>query len=274
MRAFAPLLLPLFLPSLSCSMKHDAAEGVVLADVRSFCEEWARRACNDTVVSRCAAESKDACVSAQGAFCESLVPDGKYSSVTAPACLDGVETAYSDAVLTADERDTVRSLGTPCDKIVSGSTGKGGECVEDGDCNREVDLACVKKAGSRTGKCEKPTSVGGGISCSDPEVVCDDGFYCDGSHCVEAVGEGATCSAGVPCKADFQCLTDAGEPVGIASDGGNESGSCTARKKIGEACNTSDDCLSRICAPRVNSNAGVCADQILLTPSEPICVDL
>src|SRR6185295_13027913 len=108
----------LLLPA-ACSGKKDLLEGVSLADVKSFCAEWGKRACNDQVVSRCAAETKDACVSAQQSFCETLVPDGRYSSMTAPTCLDAVEAAYTDAVLTADERDTTRKLGEPCDKIVS-----------------------------------------------------------------------------------------------------------------------------------------------------------
>jgi hypothetical protein len=245
---------------------------VGLADVQSFCAEWAKRACNELVVGRCAAESNEACIAAQQTFCESLIPDGHYSATTASACLDAVEAAYSDAVLTADERDTVRRLGEPCDKIVSGSVGKDGECTTDGDCNRDVDLACVKKAGAATGKCEKPTTVGGGISCADPDVTCEEGFYCDGAHCVEALGEGKSCSATAPCKSDFQCLTAAGVPPG-ASDGGVEAATCQPLKKIGGACTTDADCLSRICAPRVNSTA-VCAEEIVLTPSEPICIDL
>jgi hypothetical protein len=269
----APFVFLLLVP-LACSAQKGSVEAVQLADVQSFCSAWARVACNDQVVSRCAAESKEACISAQQSFCETLVPDGRYSGATAPACLDAVQTAYADAVLTAEERDTVRKLSAPCDKIVSGSTGTDGACTEDGDCNRDVDLSCVKKAGARTGKCEKPSSVAGGISCAAPDIVCDDGFYCDGSHCVEEVGEGAQCSPSEPCKADYQCLTERGTPVAGAEDGAVESGTCRARKKIGEACRTEDDCLSRICAPRMNPASGVCAEQILLTPSEPICMDL
>lgn len=264
----------LLLGTAGCSVKEDALQQVQLADVQSFCAEWAKRACNDQVVSRCAAESADACIAAQRTFCESLVPDGEYSSLTAESCLDAVGAAYADAVLTADERDTVRALAAPCDKVRSGSTGKGGDCADDSDCNRDVDLSCVKKAGSKTGKCEKPASVGGGISCAEPDVVCDDGFYCDGAHCVEEVEGGAPCSVAVPCKDGFQCVAPDGTPVGDGSDGGAVGGTCTPQKKTGGSCQRDADCLSRICAPRINSASGVCTDQILLTPSEPICVDL
>src|ERR1041385_8975564 len=258
----------------ACSTKKDTLGDAQLADVKGFCAEWANRACNDQVVSRCAAESKDAWAAAQQSFCESLVPDGEYSALTASTCLEAVSAGYADAVLTADERDTVRKLGPPCDKIRSGSTGKGGDCTEDSDCNRDVDLACVKKAGNESGKCETPTTVSGGISCADPDVVCDDGFYCDGSHCVEAVGSGASCSGGVPCKADFQCVTAGGTPLDGSADGGASSGTCAPLKKTGEAGGRDGDCVSRICAPRINSPSGVCAEQILLTPSESICIDL
>jgi hypothetical protein len=269
MRPVVSLAIILLAP-LACSSKKMAFDTVQLADVQSFCADWARRACNDQVVSRCAAEGKDACTAAQESFCETLVPDGQYSATTATTCLDAVEAAYADAVLTADERDTVRMLGAPCDKIVSGSIGTGGECREDGDCNRDVDLSCVKKAGAATGTCEKPKPVGGGISCADPDATCEDGFYCDGAHCVEEAGEGNPCSAAVPCKSEFQCLSDGGEAIGVVV----ESGTCQPRKKIGGACRTEADCLSRICAPRMNSASGVCAEQILLTPSEPLCLDL
>jgi hypothetical protein len=69
-------------------------------------------------------------------------------------------------------------------------------------------------------------------------------------------------------------MTGAGEPVTTPADGSVESGTCQARKKVGGACKTDADCLSRICAPRINSTLGVCAEEIILTPSEPICVDL
>src|SRR5260221_3977956 len=125
----------------SCNTRREVPGAGKLSDLRGFCDEWATRACNDTVVEQCSAASKNACIQGQQAFCETLIPESKYSELTASDCLDAVEAAYKDAVLTADERDTVVHLAGKCSKIVSGSGGAGRACTVDGDCNRDEDLS-------------------------------------------------------------------------------------------------------------------------------------
>src|SRR5262249_17523656 len=104
----------------SCSHKDDPL-AAKLSTVEGFCDEWGSRACTDTVVMFCSAENKTSCIDSQRTFCESLIPDGKYSDKTARDCLGAVQDAYKDGILTATERDTVRKLANQCDKIVSGS---------------------------------------------------------------------------------------------------------------------------------------------------------
>jgi hypothetical protein len=266
----------------SCSAKKDAGPDP-LASVQGFCHEWATRACNDTVWGNCSAASATKCIEAQQTFCETLVPDGKYSQLTAGACLDAVDAAYKDATLTADERDTVRLLGNECSKIVSGSVGAGGSCKDNGDCNRDVDLACVKKGA--TGTCAKAKEVGGGVDCSAAEAACASGFYCDEAslHCLEAGKAGIPCSAARPCGPDSKCVGAAsGAPPAGGKDGGGDAGAkattggsgvCQARQKAGGACKIDDDCTSRICAI-TGSDSGVCSAKIILSAAEPVCKTL
>jgi hypothetical protein len=268
--AFAALAL-----TTSCSKKSDPLESK-LATVQGFCDEWAGRACSDAVVQSCSAESANACIESQRAFCETLIPDGKYSELTARDCLAAVEAAYGDGILTANERDTVRQLGNECDHILSGSGTAGKSCVVDSDCDRDEDLACVKKT-STIGKCEKPPDkpIGGGHDCSPLEAVCEDGFYCDGSNCLAAKSVDDPCSATIPCDSASRCLDADDNVVGASgADAGAAMGICRARKAVGNGCTGDDDCTTRICTPKAGSTDGVCSKQVVLSPADPICSDL
>ena len=261
----------------ACSHKDDGLANKV-STVRGFCDEWGTRACNDNVVKLCAAETKDACIESQQSFCESLVSEDKYSPKTALECLTAVQVAYSKGMLDAKGYETVVHLGNECDKILSGSGTAGKPCTVDSDCDRDEDLACVKK-GSATGKCEVPTDppLGGGYSCKPDEAVCVDGFYCDGTNCLKEKTEGDDCTAAVPCDSESHCVDAKGNVVGPEStaDGGGEAmGTCTARKSTGSDCANDDDCKSHICALSGKSSMGVCANQISFGPSEGVCTHL
>jgi hypothetical protein len=258
----------------SCSHKKDELAEKI-ATVRGFCDEWGARACNDTVVRLCSAATKGDCADSQSAFCESLIPDGKYSDLTALDCLAAVEDAYRDGVLTADEHETVTTLANKCDRVVSGSLSAGKSCFVDSDCNRDEELSCVKKT-SPIGKCQKPADppIGGGRDCSADEAVCEKGFYCDGKNCLAEKGQGDDCSVTLPCDAESHCLDADGHPVGAgdsADGGGSTTGICAARKTTGGSCAIDDDCTSRICSPKAGSTTGVCSAQISLSPSDQIC---
>jgi hypothetical protein len=239
-----------------------------LAEVEGFCTEWAKRACNDKVVAACAATDATACQEAQQTFCESIVPDGKYSSDNAVDCLNAEQDAYSDAQLTAAERDTVLSLGGKCALILSGTGGTDAACTEDSDCNRNDGLSCVKKS-STSGKCEKPTIVMGGFDCSAADAVCVTGFYCSAdSHCNQSA-PGTTCSDILPCGPTSECVDANGKPyTGPLADGGNATGTCKERKAAGSACGVDADCSSNIC------DQGICTAVIILSVSEPVCKNL
>lgn len=275
MRRLPTLLL--LLVATSCSGKKDSTADDALATVTGFCAEWANRACNPTVLDKCIA-SVDQCTASQSAFCETLIPKDKYSSATASACLDAVQGAYASATLTPADRDLVTSLTGACSKIISGSAGKDGACSADSDCNRDVDLACVKKAGSSDGKCEKPVPVGNGESCSASDSVCGDGFYCDEhSHCVSGGGDGEACSAAIPCGSSFRCVSGAGAADGGAADGGGASAAsatCVALKKTTESCTANDECVTGICVINVSKGNGKCADKIVLSGSDSSCAKL
>ena len=269
----------LLLAVASCSKK---AGDDSFPDVASFCTEWANRVCTSTVTNACLSTATQ-CEPTQRTFCESKIPDGKYSSLSARKCLDAVQKAYSTTTLTADQRDLVTSLTGDCSKIISGSVGKDGECTEDSDCNRDVDLACVKKAGSDKGKCEKPLAVGNGESCSAPESVCGPGFYCDaGFHCVAGGAAGEACSPSAPCGVSARCVTAGSNPGsadGGAADGGVTNGTaaegtCTALSKKTEDCSADEDCETRICLMNLRTSKGRCNDQIVLGPNDPSCDQL
>lgn len=272
MRRTSPLFL-LLLAVASCSAKKSGDDA--LADVQGFCSEWGKRACSPNVLQACLG-TKDACIATQSKSCEGAIPDGKYSSLTAKACLDAVQAAYSGPSLTADQRDLVTKLTGACSKIVSGSAGKDAECAVDSDCNRDVDLACVKKVGSAKGQCEKPVEVANGNSCTAPDSVCGDGFYCDDRHhCVSGGVDGDPCSPTTPCGSSSRCTgSGSGVSDGGAADAGTSNGTCTPLKQAAGDCVRDDDCETRICILIGSTGAGRCGDKIQLAPSEAICETL
>jgi hypothetical protein len=276
MRRISALLLLALVPA--CSAKKDGT-GTNVADLAAFCSEWATRACNDTVVGSCSATSPGACIQAQQTFCESLVPAAKYSSKNADACLDAVREAYSDGQLTADERNVVLRLGAPCDKVVSGKGAKEAACTQDSDCNRDDDLACVKKYDG-SGQCEvpNPTAVMGGNDCSAPDAVCTVGYHCGfESSCVQNnVKEGQPCSDVKPCGAGLRCGKPSGQISG--ADAGAEAGAgaasssdvCIALVKV-SPCATDTDCESGICAVGSGASSGRCTTSAALSSTDRIC---
>lgn len=259
-------------------------------DLDTFCARWANRACNEDVVTACAAESDDACAATQKQFCLGLIPDGKYSPQSTDECLKAVEAAYSDAELDAEERDTVLHLQGPCALLVSGSAGKGASCMETGDCNTESGLVCVRKPGEGSGTCQEPEIVGAGFECTADNAVCEDGFYCDGENCIAKKGDGKPCSEDVPCKDEFKCESPDGEPPAVpdagagAPDGGLGDGGgaatsaddriCVARLPNRAECTKDADCESRICAKARDSDSGRCTPTVVLSVNEAICNDL
>jgi hypothetical protein len=238
----------------ACSGAEEGPKPDPLAMESDFCSEWGRRACNDEVVDVCAASDTESCVASQRQFCTSIIATG-YQSDHAKACLDAVKTAYKDADLDAEELGIVLNLDAPCDQLIRGPSSEGDSCDEDSDCDTVNEFRCVIKTGE--GTCQIPSEVGGGRSCSSESVVCEAGFFCDGSHCVEQLGE------------DEECEDDAECADGLGCDGG----ACVPRAAATEDCTRNADCESGICA-FTSSDEGVCVDRVRLSPSEPICENL
>jgi hypothetical protein len=246
---------------LSCSAEKDVDP---LASASGFCEEWAERACGEAVVNRCGADNKDDCLVSQAQFCEKLVPGSLYSQAGADKCLDAVEKAYKDGDLDAKERDTVRTLGAPCDLVLSGNGRSGDDCEENSDCDRAGGYDCIIPLGEAEGSCEKPKSVQGGLECGGPADVCASGFYCSESgDCLGRKSAGKECSEIVPCAGGLNCVIPEGSTAGI----------CTARLENNEkGCEVDSDCASGIC--QKGNDRSVCSPKIQLDSLEEICDDL
>lgn len=243
-----------------------------LATVGGFCQMWAEAACNDDVVDACAASDVAACVDSQSDFCESLVPAQAYVKDNAMDCLGAVKNAYKDADLSSEELAVVRRLAAPCDRLFRGPEERGDACAADRDCDTVAGFRCVVKGDGDEGSCEEPVSVAGGRSCERAEQVCEEDFYCDGAHCVEKLGENATCAADVECADVLRCSSDAGAGGAGGADGAEPR--CVLRAETTEACEVDEDCQSRVCARARGAESGVCVEAVRLSVSEPVCEDL
>lgn len=184
-----------------------------LATRAGFCGEWAKNACNQEVITSCAATGSEACRDAQQEHCLSLVPADGYQRGAARTCLDAVRGALTDARLTSEEAGVVLR----------------GE----GACS----FSCVELA---DGGCVEPTVVSGGGECSAEDAVCDEGFYCNGDNCIARRAAGRECSAEIPCLEDLKCVG----PV--------DAQLCEERASDGAACENDDDCASGICGRGTN----------------------
>ncbi|HVU05687.1 MAG TPA: hypothetical protein VHE30_28255 [Polyangiaceae bacterium] len=250
---------------ISCSGKKSSPAGPSYADRESFCHEWAARNCRPEVIDGCLAGGADACIASGETTCKAKVPDGKYSSAGAQDCLDAIDAAYADGKMSPEDRDLIVEFAGACSKVLSGSGSTGESCQSDSDCNREEDLACVRRAGHASGLCEKPAPVDNGGSCSAEDAVCGDGYYCDsGNHCVEGGGDAAPCSDAEPCTTGFLCQAT---PTN-GGDGGVAGATCKALGQKGDPCETDDDCATRICV-LVKADTYKCDDRIV--PGSSIC---
>lgn len=199
-----------------------------LATRAGFCGEWAKNACNEEVIDACAATGAEACRESQQEHCLSLVSADAYRQSSAKACLDTVRAALADARLTAEE------VGP----VLRGEGACSFSCVETAD-----------------GKCVEPTVVGGGEECSGEDVVCGEGFYCDGENCLARRAVGRDCSEEIPCREELRCVGEAGAQT------------CEERIADGEACESDEECQSGICGRGTN----LCAARITLSDAEPVC---
>jgi hypothetical protein len=245
--------------SASCSSSKNRAVSDPYATEESFCNEWAKAACNSKVVEACAGTA-DSCKAKQAGFCMGLVPPN-YDKTNAKTCIARVKEAYSDAKLTATELEVVRDLGPPCDALAKGALAVGDACSASDQCNTVAGQFCVIKPGGIQGTCQVPATVGGGEACSAPEAVCDTGFYCsaaNGNFCISRIADSNACSPDEPCKETSQCL------------GASGSMTCVAKGAANATCTDDSQCQSSICAVAT----GKCIDSVTLNPESASCKDL
>ena len=248
MRAVFSLAFVLVLP-FACSA--DSSKGETRED---FCGRWGSAVCSDDVASTCGAANADACRLSQERFCLTLVPSNGFVADRADACISAVKSAYSDLDLTADELATVLRLAAPCDQLVRGPRGTGESCMSRLECDGPGGYDCVFKAGEASGRCEKPAVAQPGRDCSADNAVCTDGFYCNGSNCIE----GAT--TGNACMRNDQCASGFCGPTKL----------CTAGLAVNAPCTLDEECASSLCY-RFSATERVCTDRVRLSRTDPLC---
>ncbi len=257
-----PLLAVGLLAGCSSSSKRKTTDPYAGGD--GFCTQWAKAACNSTVVSNCAAADAAACIAKQTSYCLGRLPP-HYDSTNAKACVEAVKKAFSDAKLTKDEIEVVRNFGAPCDKLNKGPGVESDTCFDSNDCNSLEDFSCITKPGAGGGTCQVAVVVAGGQSCAAANQTCDVGLYCSttstGANCLARQGAGATCDPNLPCLEDFQCL------------GATGSMTCAEKGNDTDSCSSDDQCKSGICAQNA-AGGGTCVPQVVLAPTEPMCADL
>ena len=250
--------------SCSSSKKRSVTDPYATED--KFCTEWAKAACNSSVVEKCSGDTANAtttaaCQSSQKTYCLGLIPLN-YASDNAKGCVTAVGKAYADAKLTSEELGLLRKpLVAPCDELNEGPQTVGGSCYSNDECNSLDGLRCVIPIAKSGGTCQVPVEVGGGLTCSGVDQVCAKGFYCDGSHCIAKKSGGESCDVDMPCSEDFQCLGATGNLA------------CQAKSENGGTCTADEQCKSSICAIAGTGN-GTCVPSVILAPTEPMCTHL
>lgn len=247
-----------------------------LRNSAGFCREWAKAACQSSVVENCDTVTED-CIDSQSSFCETIVPES-YSSRKASACLSAVKAAYRDAKLAAEEVQVVRYLAAPCDQLSSGTREESESCNANDECNTSLGFACISKLGATEGVCEKPELVGPGQRCDGDAEVCEEGYFCNGDNCVTYKELGDDCDGDYECAPEHRCTVAASGTGGAggagSGSGEGETGVCTERARLNDPCSADDDCQSHYCYKDAGATEGECASTITLSRSEPLCDDL
>ena len=224
-----------------------------LSSAAGFCDEWSRATCNADIVQSCDADEESDCLVAASEFCGEKVTPRAYGGEGATECLDAVRAAFLDGELDLEEHDLAFSLQGECSRILSGDGREGDECDETSDCDRSEDLECVVKDGE--GTCVIPVVQGGGESCDEPELVCEDNLFCDGSNCLVRAGEEDDCDDDNPCGEGLRCDDDV----------------CVPKLDARDDCTTNDDCASGLCEVGSDGEDGECANIIQLVARSPLC---
>lgn len=182
------------------------------------------------------------------------MPEEGFVDTKADACIDAVKAAYADTNLDAAELDTVLRLGPPCDQLVRGPRAASESCMSRLDCDGVDGYDCVFKGGQTTGSCQQPLVVQPGRDCSADSAVCTDGFYCNGSNCIEGAAAGEACTRNDQCAAGF-CGPD---------------NVCVAGLVVNTECRLDAECASGLCYS-LSDTERVCTDRVRLARTDPAC---
>ena len=220
-----------------------------------FCEQWAKAACTDAVISACQASDEKECQNTQAAFCHELAPD-ELASAGRSECIAAVGSAYRDADLRGDELALVLRFGGVCARTVVGPSAKDDDCESSQDCDVARGYTCVLKADSGKGTCQIAEEVDPGRDCRAAEKSCQEGFFCDGQHCVEMLAAGDSCAIHAQCGAEGFC----------------DSGKCAQRRAVNDSCQEDIECARGICSELAGEK--VCTDRVVLSRADPLCANL
>lgn len=226
------------------------------APAADFCEQWAKAACTDAVISACQASDEKECQNTQTEFCRGLAPE-ELASAGREECIAAVGSAYRDADLRGDELALVLRFGGVCARTVVGPSAKDDDCVSSSDCDLARGYSCVLKADSGKGTCQIADEVDPGRDCRAAEKSCGEGFFCDGQHCVEMLVAGDACTIHAQCGEAGFC------------DG---SGKCAQRRAVNDSCQEDLECARGICSELAGEK--VCTDRVVLSRADPLCANL
>lgn len=221
-----------------------------------FCEQWARAACSDAVLSACQASDARECRQSQEGFCHDLVP-GDIARSGRDACITAVAEAYRDADLNADELRVVLRFGGACARAVVGGRARGEPCSQTSECDAARGQACIRKPDAEMGTCQVPEVVDPGRDCKAESNICTKGFFCDGRNCIETLAAGEPCVVHEQCGQDGFCTSD---------------GTCAERRAVNDACEDDSECAQGVCTELDAER--VCTDRVLLSRADPLCATL
>ena len=235
-----------------CSSGSPGAPPNPYPDVEHFCAAVAAAECQSGgVFGDCsvASESSANCEMfrtsecLKGAFVvpfpgsDSAVKNRTYTSANVPACLDALNTVFSNSSGAVEisftdlfGADGTSGLVGACEAVFAGSAGHGAGCTTTYDCTTTGDV-CAPVIGQAQGQCATVTTKHLNDACADPGDQCASGTYCATSStgvpkCQPIVAMGSACTTGDQCGGTGRCT----------------GGVCGPRSMAGQSCATDADC--------------------------------
>jgi hypothetical protein len=235
--------------------------------VGAFCDARARAECNDLVVTKCKAASKEACVKTRTELCMKAVPQGtRYVPTFASACVVAVRDMLADAkIQVAEQRLVDQSCGA---KIFSGPGAAREPCDNDYDCSSADGLVCfLPSNGDGRGKCLKPTPVASDQSCANESDRCAADQFCEEASktCQTRATVGAYCHATMkPWMIGLRCPPANPFTTMVCQKGSSP----------GQLCRLDADRDEGVCVKSPMQSEGSCASELELSPIASACAQL